>query len=190
MTDWTALVTVATPSALDEHTLDALDDAAEARGATVTNRHGGPGYTVAMRVDSTDPVAAAEQSARFAREEIGADLSGTIVELRVLPVEQYEQEAMRADFPPLASATDAAEILGVSRQRVHQLHASNTRFPAPVTRVGNGPLWTVSAIEHFDQIWDRRPGRPRSDEEVAPAAALPPQRSEDGRVPEQHGSSR
>ncbi|MGH3722469.1 MAG: hypothetical protein ACRDRI_27275, partial [Pseudonocardiaceae bacterium] len=42
----------------------------------------------------------------------------------------------------------------------HQLAASNTRFPAPVARVGTGPLWTVPAIEHFARVWDRRPGRP------------------------------
>lgn len=42
MTHWTALVTVATPGALDEQTLDTLDDAAQVRDATIANRHDGP----------------------------------------------------------------------------------------------------------------------------------------------------
>jgi hypothetical protein len=83
-----------------------------------------------------------------------------VIDLRVCTPEQFETQALRPDFPPLASAADTAEILGVSRQRVHQLAASNTRFPAPVARVCTGPLWTVPAIEHFARIWERRPGRP------------------------------
>lgn len=183
MTDWIALITVATPSALDEASLDALDDAAQARDATVTNRADGPGYSVAMSVTCPDPVEVVRRASRFALEDLGADLPGSIVELRVLTLDQYEEKAMRPDFPPLASATDAAEILGVSRQRVHQLAASNGRFPAPVTRVGTGPLWTVSAIEHFDRIWDRKPGRPRYEDSgskmAPPLPPLPPQRHEE-----------
>ncbi|MGH3906561.1 MAG: hypothetical protein ACRDTE_20625 [Pseudonocardiaceae bacterium] len=161
MNEWTVLVTLFTQHALDEDTLDALADVADKRDASVSNRADGPGYTVTLQVKARDPLAAAKDAVRFACDEIGADLPGTVVDLRVTTPEQYEAEASRPDFPPLASAADAAEILGVSRQRVHQLAASNTRFPAPIVRVGSGPLWTVPAIEHFDRIWDRKPGRPQ-----------------------------
>jgi hypothetical protein len=75
----------------------------------------------------------AEAHNGFALTELGADLRAQLVDLRVTTPERFEAEALRPDFPPLASAADAAEILGVSRQRVHQLAASNTRNP------GGGP---------------------------------------------------
>lgn len=58
---------------------------------------------------------------------------------------------------------------------MHQLAASNTRFPAPVARVATGPLWTVPAIEHFNRIWERKPGRPHRTQEPElawPAVAM------------------
>jgi hypothetical protein len=160
VSEWTAEIIIETPDPLDEPTLVALGVAAEERDATVANRAEGPGYTVIVDVAADSPLAAAEDAVQFARDGLGADLAGKIVDLRVTTPEQFEAEALRPDFPPLASAADAAEILGVSRQRVHQLAASNTRFPAPVARVATGPLWTVPAIEHFNRIWERKPGRP------------------------------
>jgi len=160
VSEWTAQITIETSDPLDEPALVALGVAAEERDATVANRAEGPGYTVIVDVQAGELLAAARDAVRFARDELGADLSGQVVDLRVTRPEWFEAAARRPDFPPLASAADAAEILGVSRQRVHQLAASNTRFPAPVARVATGPLWTVPAIEHFNRIWERKPGRP------------------------------
>jgi hypothetical protein len=157
---WIARTTVATPAPLQEQHLVTLDEVAERWDATIANRADGPGFTLTIRLDATDPIAAARTAAQFIRTHLGMAATGQVVDLRVCTPEHFETEALRPDFPPLASAADVAEILGVSRQRVHQLAASNTRFPAPVARVGTGPLWTVPAIEHFARIWDRRPGRP------------------------------
>jgi hypothetical protein len=118
----------------------------------------------------------AEAHNGFALTELGADLRAQLVDLRVTTPERFEAEALRPDFPPLASAADAAEILGVSRQRVHQLAASNTRFPAPIVRVGTGPLWAVPAIEHFASVWDRRPGRPAARTATEPGEHPKPRR--------------
>ncbi|MGH3843044.1 MAG: hypothetical protein ACRDS0_16595 [Pseudonocardiaceae bacterium] len=159
MTSWIAQVTVATPAPLMEHELITLDGIAEQRDATVANRADGPGFTLTIGLDERDTTAAARTAARFVHAVLGKAATGQVIDFRVCTPEQFETEALRPDFPPLASAADAAEILGVSRQRVHQLAASNTRFPAPVARVGTGPLWTVPAIEHFARIWERRPGR-------------------------------
>lgn len=160
MSEWIVQVCIDTGTELDEQTLVALADAAEHRDASVSNRAQGPGFTVTVGVAAADPLTAAQDGVRFALDELGADAHASAVDLRVSTPEQFETEALRPDFPELASATDAADILGVSRQRVHQLAASNTRFPAPVARVGTGPLWTVPAIEHFAQVWERKPGRP------------------------------
>ena len=160
MSKWIVQVTVATPAPLGEQHLVTLDEAAERWDATVANRAEGPGFTLTIGRDERDAITAARTAAQFIRTVSGKIATGQVIDLRVRTPEQFETEALRPDFPSLASAADAAEILGVSRQRVHQLAASNTRFPAPVARVGTGPLWTVPAIEHFARIWERRPGRP------------------------------
>lgn len=168
MSEWTVRVTIATPAVLNEQDLEALADLADKDDASVSTRSDGPGYTVTVDVEAHDLLAAGRTGVSFARSTAGANFPGTVVDLRVTTPEQYEAEALRPDFPPLASASDAAEILGVSRQRVHQLAASNTRFPAPIARVGSGPLWTVPAIEHFDRIWERKPGRPQRKDDSEP----------------------
>jgi predicted DNA-binding transcriptional regulator AlpA len=83
-----------------------------------------------------------------------------VVDVRVCAPEIYESEALRPDTPDLLAATDVAELLGVSRQRVHQLAREHPRFPAPYVRLGSGPIWSRPAIEHFDRLWTRKPGRP------------------------------
>ncbi|MGH3807602.1 MAG: hypothetical protein ACRDRU_13460 [Pseudonocardiaceae bacterium] len=159
MSKWIAQVTVATSAPLGERHLVTLDEAAERWDATVANRAEGPGFTLIIELDELDTIAAARTAMQVLRTVLSEIATGQVVGLRVCTPEQFETEVLRPGFPPLASAADAAEILGVSRQRVHQLAASNTRFPAPVARVGTGPLWTVPAIEHFARVWDRRPGR-------------------------------
>lgn len=46
----------------------------------------------------------------------------------------------------LAGLTEIAGLLGVSRQRVHQLHRAG-RMPAPVAELAAGPIWDLEAIE-------------------------------------------
>jgi len=55
-----------------------------------------------------------------------------------------------------------AELLGVSRARVHQL-SERPDFPAPTRRVRNYRLWAQPAIEEWAKSWDRTNtgGRPR-----------------------------
>lgn len=159
MREWTVQVAVETAHPLDEEALVALGMAADDRDASVARRREGPGYHVTVYVNAASLLDAAERGVAIACVELGRDRPGTVVGLRVTTPEQFEAETLRPDFPPLASAADAAGILGVSRQRVHQLAASNTHFPAPVARVATGPLWAVPAIEHFERTWRRRPGR-------------------------------
>ena len=50
-------------------------------------------------------------------------------------------------------------MLGVTRQRVHQL--SRLRgFPAPLVQVRMGLLCDERAIARFEREWNRKPGRP------------------------------
>lgn len=161
MSEWLVSVSIDTGTELDEQVLVDMADAAERRDASVANRATGPGFTVTVGIKAPDPLTAVQEGVRLVLDKLDADMPASVVDLRVTTPEQFEAEALRPDFPELASAADAAEILGVSRQRVHQLAASNTHFPAPIGRVATGPLWTVPAIEHFAEVWERKPGRPQ-----------------------------
>ena len=50
--------------------------------------------------------------------------------------------------------TEIGALLGVSRQRAHQL-ANSYGFPEPVARLAQGPVWETDAIES----WARESGR-------------------------------
>jgi predicted DNA-binding transcriptional regulator AlpA len=61
----------------------------------------------------------------------------------------------------LVGTAEIAELLGVSRQRVHQL-TSRDDFPAPVAVLASATIWEREAVEE----WARRTGRQRADGEV------------------------
>ncbi len=71
-----------------------------------------------------------------------------------------DEDNARPTLPLLVSAPEAAEILGVSPQRVHEL-ASSPGFPEPMYELRTGRLWLESAIRAFAERRQRRPGRPR-----------------------------
>jgi hypothetical protein len=71
----------------------------------------------------------------------------------------------------LAGLAEAAEILGVSKQRVTELRAQPA-FPAPVAELKSGPVWTRDSIEEFAQTRRRQPGRPAAEALAASAAQL------------------
>jgi hypothetical protein len=85
-----------------------------------------------------------------------------VTRLEVVREDIRDAELERPQLPELVSGTEAAEILGVTRQRVHQLAAAHPDFPKPAYRLGVGSLWFRSGIEGFAQRWQRRPGRPPS----------------------------
>lgn len=87
---------------------------------------------------------------------------GRLVATDVTTWDERERQVNEPNYPDLVSAPEVAEILGVSRQRVHQLVSENRSFPEPFMRLGSGPLWLRSTIEAFERSWPRKPGRPRS----------------------------
>lgn len=58
----------------------------------------------------------------------------------------------------LVGVTEIAEMLGLSRQRVHQLAADDPDFPAPTAVLRGGTIWERAAVER----WARESGRPLS----------------------------
>lgn len=64
----------------------------------------------------------------------------------------------------LMGFAEAAEALGIKRQRVYQLAVTHKKFPEPVAHLMATRVWLAEDIEKFGQAWDRRPGRRRLDE--------------------------
>lgn len=158
---WTVRIVVATPAPVTDATLDQIADLGDEYDATVARHRDGIGVVVTFNVDDRDAGQAAIRARTQALDIVnGASRADDVVDLRVITPELYEAEALRPDTPELLASPDVAELLGVSRQRIHQLATEHTRFPAPYLRLGSGPIWTRPAIEHFAAQWDRRPGRP------------------------------
>lgn len=62
----------------------------------------------------------------------------------------------------LLGMSQIAAMLGVSRQRVHQLCKSYPDWPQPVATVGGRRIWTRDEIEQWLDRHPLRPlGRPR-----------------------------
>ncbi len=114
--------------------------------------------TVTLHVEDDSPV---DAGATALAQIMTALELGRLLAFEVVAEIEYERRASLPTMPELVGASEAAEILGVSRQRVHQLYRENAMFPAPLVQVAMGPLWDRKAIEAFRRRWERRPGRPR-----------------------------
>jgi hypothetical protein len=70
-----------------------------------------------------------------------------------------EAESARPTLPEIVSAPEAADILGVSQQRVRELASTAPEFPEPVYQLRTGKLWLRAAIEAYAARRPRTPGR-------------------------------
>lgn len=96
--------------------------------------------------------------------ESGAAMAGMpqwpAVRIEAVLQDIVDEENARPTLPELVSAPEAAEILGVSPQRIHQIATDNGGFPEPVYELRAGKLWLRAAVEAFASR-ERKPGRPR-----------------------------
>lgn len=58
--------------------------------------------------------------------------------------------------PELMGVAEIAELLGVSRQRVHQLRKV-AGFPAPIAELSAGAIWERKAVEAWARASARLP---------------------------------
>lgn len=70
-------------------------------------------------------------------------------------------QAKKVKTDNLMGATEVAEYLEVSRQRVLELRQKKEGFPRPVAELRSGPVWDRAAIDEFVAHWERKSGRPR-----------------------------
>ncbi len=99
---------------------------------------------------------------RFNRALNTLAVAAEITAVSVARTDVADERLARPAMPDLVSGPEAAEILGVSVQRVHQLAATRSGFPAPAYKFPGASLWHRAAIEAFNARWERKPGRPRN----------------------------
>lgn len=125
------------------------------RGALVEER-----ISVQLSVEASTLHAAQERAYR----EVNRALSELFDAPRIVRMETLTEEDFAAEdgyLPELVGASEVAEMLGVTRQRVHQVVQDHRDFPA-AQRTASGAVWEKEAVEQWARDWKpkRKPGRP------------------------------
>jgi hypothetical protein len=141
----------------------ALMELIEPHDGVVGGGAGDTAYDATVGVNADDAAAAATEAITLVtRAAAHAGLPGwPIVRVDTVREDILDAELARPDLPDLVSGPEVAGILGVNRQRVHQLAHEHPQFPKPLYRLGVGSLWDRAAIKAFAAGWERKPGRPR-----------------------------
>lgn len=161
--DWQVTITVELDQVPTDELMDRLVDDLTEHGAAIgggaANRPTSIGAVMTI-VDETTPA----DAVRAGWGALAYALRGYRIvawtEAEAITTEAADERLDTPTIPDLVSGVEAAEILGVSRQRVHQLSAGNPRFPRPVAKLASGSIWLRAGVEGFARTWERRPGRP------------------------------
>lgn len=145
---------------IDEAAADRLMDMLAEHDGIVS---GGAGqWDATIGLDGSDPLSAAATAAALV-ESLAAKAGmprWPTVRVEAVREDVLEEENARPTLPDLVSTPEAAEILGVSAQRLHELAAASREFPEAVYELRAGKLWLRDAIQAFEERRDRKPGRP------------------------------
>jgi predicted DNA-binding transcriptional regulator AlpA len=167
--DWSVLVETQAPSGAevdDDVVISLLGPFSEKLGEHSPAVAGdGGGWTVRFHIVTGDDIDAAASAVE--RGSVVALDAASAVGLPIWPVirtEAVEENTFHAqlevsNFPSILGTTEVTELLGVSRQRLHELRNTG-RFPAPAYEVAATPLWIRSTVDSFLVGWERKPGRP------------------------------
>jgi hypothetical protein len=154
-------------SEIDQAALDAFGVAAQPYQAVITG--GAQSWSALISVEATgaaDAAALAAALVALVAKESGLP-AWPVVRAEAIREDVLVEELARPRFPELVSGPEAAEILDVSVERVHQLAAEHPDFPAPAYKLRAASLWLRADVVSFGERWDRRPDRPRKDPEDA-----------------------
>lgn len=149
--DWAVTVDLRTEADLVDDDVDTLIDTLHPDyGAALAV--GGNTVSATMTIEGPRTITAAANRARQLLGDALAGLGHTVTEEVSLEAMTTAEQDRRLDepfLPPLAGVAEAAETLGVSKQRIYQLASDNPRFPDPVLDLRMGPVWLKASIEAF-----------------------------------------
>jgi hypothetical protein len=121
--------------------------------------------TVAFVAESEIPTAAGREAAEIieALTKVLGQGAESAFDLRVAASEAvYPKDGRSVDhqreIPACVGVGEAAEILGVTKQRVNQLAAAAGAFPQPVMRLKATPVWRQSDVVEFARTRSLLPG--------------------------------
>jgi predicted DNA-binding transcriptional regulator AlpA len=146
-------------TAADESAADRLMVLLEDHSGVVSGGHGSWSATVSVRGVSAQRAAI---SGATLIEETAAQAGmprWPAVRVEAVLQDLLDEDNATPTLPELVTVPEAAVILGVSQQRVHELAAS-AAFPKPVYELRTGRLWLKNAIEAYAERRIRKPGRP------------------------------
>jgi len=145
---------------LPDDAADELMDRLEDYDGVVSS--GPRSWDATVTIAAINPRQAAEEGTQII--EYWAAKSGLpswpAVRIEAIRQDVLAEQLERPTLPDLVSAPEAADILGVRPQRLHQLADERRDFPEPAYELRAGKLWLRAAIEAFAQR-KRQPGRPR-----------------------------
>lgn len=145
---------------IEDRAADALMDLLEEHDGVVSA--GAGSWDVTVTVEAAGAREAASAGGALI-EQLAAEAGmpvWPVVRAEAVRHDVLEAENEHSTLPELVSAPEAAEILGVSPQRLHELASTHGQFPEPVYELRTGRLWLRDAIEAFGVRWERKPGRP------------------------------
>ncbi len=134
-------------------------------GGAVAGDH--RGWSARISIETSADIDAAFRAIEAGRQAVvGAALRAGFPPWPVIRAEAIEADTFHAElevvnFPEVLGTTEVSKVLGVSRQRLHELRAQG-RFPEPIVELAGGPLWIRASVDRFLAGWARRPGRPRT----------------------------
>lgn len=166
--EWTVLVEAvapegASPLDIDDPAIDRFLEALDGWGGAVSA--GANGWSARIAVEARNVTDAITDATCVVGEN--AKKAGLpkwpVLRVEALEWAQFEAELAKPNFPDIIGTTEVAELLGVSRQRLHELRTQG-RFPEPMTVLAASPIWMRPTVEAFLEAWPRKGGRPaRSD---------------------------
>lgn len=143
-----------------EAVADQLMDAATSYYGSCTVSPTSWSVTFSLDADPHSNIAVAAQ--RVAAElATRADLPDwPIAQLEITRDDLAEEALDRPSMPDLVTGVRAAAMLGISRQRFHQLAVDHPEFPEPAFAHDRVYLYHRAAVERFSRVYQPRPGRP------------------------------
>lgn len=154
MTDWTVTVTVPDVDHVHPELMEKWEQELDDFDASAARPRDGE-VDLHLYLSADDPLEASGIAFNTVLKRLGL----TPVGIETLTEIEYERRANAPTLPELVSASEIGDILGVARQRVHQLR-STAAFPLPLAELRGGAVWDAAAVRKFAREWTRKPGRP------------------------------